>query len=165
MDETMLTAKKRLNVLAKKVRLPLVPEQVKLPHMTGCVIISASYHVFDPLIILPNKKTLRTLTNYTSQAYFCSSSAGWMTRELFTYYSLLLVCQISYYRLMLPKDIRDKRFLLMVEGHKSRMNFRAASIFYLFNIDFLLIPPHTSHLIQVFVVAIGSPLKTFLKKR
>lgn len=55
---------------------------------------------------------------------------------------------------MLPKDIRDERFLLMVDGHKSRMNFRAA-----------LIPPHTSHLIQVFVVAIESPLKTFLKKR
>ena len=54
MDESMLTARKRLKVLANKSQLPLVLEQIKLPHMTGCVTVSASGYVFKPLIILPN---------------------------------------------------------------------------------------------------------------
>lgn len=35
MDETMLTARKRLKVLAKKGAFHIVPVQVKLHHMTG----------------------------------------------------------------------------------------------------------------------------------
>lgn len=58
MDETMLTAKRRLKVLAKKGRLPLIPDMIKVPHITGCVAFTATGHVFDPLIIVPNKKTL-----------------------------------------------------------------------------------------------------------
>lgn len=31
---------------------------IKVPHITGCVAFTATGHVFDPLIIVPNKKTL-----------------------------------------------------------------------------------------------------------
>ena len=111
MDETMLTARKRLKVLAKKGQLPLVPEQIKLPHMTGCITVSASGYVFKPLIILPNKKTLRTLDNFLNDAHFASSSAGWIIHDIFTYYCLLLICELSCYRLTLPKDIRNERLI------------------------------------------------------
>lgn len=77
MDETMLTAKKRMKVLARKGTLPLIPEAIKVPHLTGCVTFSASGYVFDPLIILPNKKTLRTLNEYAGLVFFASSAAGW----------------------------------------------------------------------------------------
>lgn len=61
----------------------------------------------------------------------------------------------------MPKDIRNERFLLWVDGHKSRLNFKAALIliFYLFNVDLVHIPPHTIHLLQVFDVSITSPDK------
>lgn len=84
MDETMLSARKRLKVLARKGKLPLIPENIKLPHLTGCVTISASGHLFKPLIILPNKKTMRYLGKFTNHAYLASSSAGWMTKNLFS---------------------------------------------------------------------------------
>lgn len=70
MDETILTARRRLKVLAKKGALHLVPKQVKLPHMTECITITASGHVLKPLVILPNKKTLRTLEPYIDNAFF-----------------------------------------------------------------------------------------------
>ena len=56
MNETMLTAKRRLKVLARSCRLPLIPEAPKVPYFTDCVTFTASGYLFDPLIILPNKK-------------------------------------------------------------------------------------------------------------
>ena len=164
MDETMLSSKRRFKVLAAKGQLPLIPETIKLPHLTGCVTFTAAGHVFDPLIILPDKKTLRTLEEFKGSAFFASSMAGWMTKNIFIFYCILLVCQISHYRLSLPENIRNDRILLIVDGHPSRQNFTAALILYLFNIDLLLIPPHTSHLLQAFDVAVASPLKTYFKE-
>ena len=163
-DETMLTAKRRLKVLARNGKLPLIPDAVKVPHLTGCVTFSASGFVFDPLIILPNKKTLRTLQEYTGLAYFSSSTAWWMTSQIFIYYSILLICQLSCYRLTLPENLRNERILLLSDGHPSRFNFTSALIFYLFNVDLVLIPPHTSHLLQAFDVAVASPLKANFKE-
>ena len=37
-------------------------------------------------------------------------------------------------------------------------------ILYLFDVDVVLIPPHTSHLLQAFDVSVASPLKTFFKE-
>lgn len=51
MDETMLSTRKRFKVLARKGKLPLIPENIKFPHLTGCVTISASGHLFKPFII------------------------------------------------------------------------------------------------------------------
>ena len=108
----MLTAKRRLKVLARNGKLPLNPDAVKVPHLTG-VTFSASGFVFDPLIILPNKKTLRTLQDYTGLVYFSSSTAGWMTSQIFIYYSILLICQLSSYRLKLPESLRNEPILLL----------------------------------------------------
>ena len=164
MDETMLSAKRRFKVLVKKGLLPLIPEAMKLPHFTGCVCFSASGKVFKPLIILPNKKTFRTFDEFKDFAYFGSTMAGWMTLNTFTYFTILLVCQLSHYRLTLPDDLKDESILLLVDGHPSRFNFTAALILYLFNIDLVLIPPHTSHILQAFDVGLASPLKTYFKE-
>lgn len=163
MDETMLSAKRRLKVLAREGKLPLVPEAVKVPHLTGCVAFTASGFVFDPMIILPRKKTLRTLQEFEGLAVFTGSFAGWMTKNLFTYYAIYLICQISHYRLTLPHEIRNERFLLLLDGHPSRNNFIAALILYLFEVDLVLLPPHTSHLLQAFDVAVAAPLKSNFK--
>ena len=69
-DETMLSVWKRLKVLALKGKLPLVTETIKLPHFTGCITFSARVHIFSPLVILPAKKTLRTLEEFTDETFF-----------------------------------------------------------------------------------------------
>lgn len=160
----MLSARKRLKVLGRKGILPLIPENIKLPHLTGCVTISASGHLFEPLIILPNKKTMRYLGKFTNHVYLASSSAGRMTKNLFSYYCLLLVCELSYYLQSLPDEIRNDRILLLVDGHPSRYNYEVALILYLFDIDLVLIPPHTSHLLQDFDMVISAPLKKYFKE-
>lgn len=164
MDETMLTARRRLKVLAKKGALHLVPKQVKLPHMTECITITASGHVFKPLVILPNKKNTQNIRAVYRQCIFLSFLSEWMTHNLFTYYSLLLICQLSYYRLTLLRNLQNERFLLLVDGHSSRINFKAALIFYIFYVDLVLISPHTCHPLQMLDVAVASPLKTYFKE-
>lgn len=161
MNETILTAKRRLKVLAKKGRLPLIPDMIKVPHITGRVAFTVKGHVFDPLIILPNKKTLRSLEDFQDYAYFASSNAGWMTKNIFVYFCVLLICQLSHYHLTLPDELKNERFLLIVDGHKSRDNFFAALLLYLFNIDLLILP--SSHLLQPFDIAVALPLKAYFK--
>lgn len=50
-----------------------------------------------------------------------------------------------------------------MDGHPSRNNFIAALILYLFEVDLVLLPPHTSHLLQAFDVAVAAPLKSNFK--
>lgn len=63
-----------------------IPAMIKVPHITGCVAFTATGDVFDPLIIEPNKKTLRSLEEFQDYAYFASSNAGWMTKNIFAYF-------------------------------------------------------------------------------
>ena len=40
----------------------------------------------------------------------------------------------------------------------------SAYLFYIFNIDLLLIPPHTSHILSPFDIALASPIKTYFSQ-
>lgn len=91
MDETPLTAKRRLKVLAGKGMYSI-----------RCGTFTASSFIFDLLMILPNKKNHRILESYNQLAYFASSHTGWMTSNIFIIYCLYLVCQLSIYSLGLP---------------------------------------------------------------
>ena len=51
-----------------------------------------------------------------------------------------------------------------VDGHPRRYNYEVALILYLFDIDLVLIPPHTSHLLQDFDMVISAPLKKYFKE-
>lgn len=84
-----------------------------------------------------------------------------MTKKAFLYYSLIFISNISIYRLNLNEKIRNEPILLILDGHASHVNFYAAYLLYLFNIDLLLILPHTSHLSSAFDISIASPIKTF----
>lgn len=161
MDETSLSSKKRLKVIAREAQLPLMTEQPKIPHMTACVTITANGEYFKPMIVLPNMKTLSKLKEFEDQCFFFSTSSGWMTKNAFDYYTLLMISNISMYRFNLNEKLRDEPILLILDGHPSHINFYAAYLFFIFNIDLLLIPPHTSHILSAFDVSIASAIKTF----
>lgn len=121
----MLTARKRLKVLLKKWKLPLIPEAVKVGQWDK---------ILEPMIILPNKKTMRKLQR---------SGHCWEIKNTFIYYCLIIISQLANYCQYLPPLIRDDRIILIVDGHPSRFSFTTCLILYLFNIDLVLLPPHT----------------------
>lgn len=164
MDETSISAKKRFKVLTLQGKIPLCCEQAKFPHLTGCVTIGAAGATFKPLLILPNKATIAGLEQLVDRVHISSTSSGWMNKNIFLLYCILFVADTLLYRLSLPKELRNARILLIVDGHKSRINYKAAILLSYFSIDLLVLPGHCSHLLQPFDVSIASSLKTEFKK-
>ena len=160
MDETMVSSRKRFKVLCTKGHVPLSTADQIFPHITACITISAGGKVLKPLFILPNKKTLGELKELEGLAYFASSNSGWINRDLFTYWGLIFLAEISLYRLTLPSHLRNKRILLLLDGHTSRVNYFIAKLFDINGIDILVFPGHTSHVLQPFDVGIASSLKS-----
>lgn len=87
-----------------------------------------------------------------------------MTTKAFLYYTLLLISQIQTYRFNLEEKIRNDPILLILDGYPSHINFLSAYLLYVFNIDLLLIPAHTSHILSPFDISLASPIKTFFSQ-
>ena len=164
MDETMISSNKKFKVLCPKKYKGLSVSEPNYPHITACVTIGASGIFMKPMIILPNKKTLRGIEEFIHDFHIASSSSGWMNKKLFTFWALCFVAETLVYRLDLPDDLREQRILLIMDGHKSRANFFVAKLFDAFGIDLLILPGHTTHLLQPFDICVASSLKTEYKK-
>ena len=164
MDETYVTAKKRLHCLTTSGHMPIMTALPVAPHMTGAVTVHGGGWRMRPLLILPKKKTMRSLEQFERQAYFSSSTTGWMTKNCFRYYAITFVAQLSFLRASWPENLRDESVLLFVDGHSSRYDFVANLIFWLFDVDVVCFPGHSSHLLQMFDVSLASPLKAEYKR-
>ena len=102
---------------------------------------------------------------FQGYAHFGSSQSGWMNKRIFVHWALCFLSDILHYKIKLPAHLRKQRILLILDGHKSRANFFVAKLFDLFGIDILILPGHTSHLLQPFDVSLASSLKTEYKKQ
>ena len=165
MDETMVSSKRKFKILCPKGANGLTVKGQVFPHITACVTICATGDMLKPYFILANKKTLRGLEEFQGYAHFGSSESGWMNKRIFVHWAMCFLSDILYYKLKLPDHLRKQRILLILDGHKSRANFFVAKLFDLFGIDILILPGHTSHLLQPFDVSLASSLKTEYKKQ
>lgn len=164
MDETFISSSKTLHCVAPVYRSALTCSLPVVPHMTGAITIHGGGERVRPLLILPKKKTIRSLEQFTRQVYLASSTSGWMTKTIFRYYALTFAAELSVLRLRWPDHLKNEPVLLFLDGHQSRWDFRANFIFWIFNVDVLSFPGHCSHVLQMFDVGIASPLKAELKK-
>lgn len=102
------------------------------------------------LILLPNKKAIMNIEEFIGECLLSSTESGRMNKDTFVLYAITFCSQITQYRLTLPTKIRNEPKLLIVDGHPSRRSYLANYIFSCFNIDFLILPGHTSHALQPF---------------
>ena len=93
-----------------------------------------------------------------------SSSAGWMDRELFMCWSINFINWLHYHRTTLPSTICDKPAVLLLDGHPSRQCPAALHLFRFANVHVIVLPSHTTHLLQVFDVILAAPLKSAFTK-
>jgi hypothetical protein len=164
MDETSIDSKKHFKVLCEDGRLPISCKYTHPPHMTACCCFNAAGTTFRPFIILPSKKTTSGIEEFTGVANFGSTASGWMTKNMFTIWVFFFLSELSLYRLSLPENLRHEKVLLILDGHLSRANLSAMWLLYLFDVEALIIPGHTSHVLQAFDLTIASPLKTYLSQ-
>lgn len=101
------------------------------------------------------------LTNISKigQFYLVSSKSGYMTRDLFVIWTIHFINFVKLYRESLSEDIRYLPILLIMDGHLSRENLLALYLLQREKIPVLILPSHTSHILQMFDVALASPFK------
>ena len=76
-----------------------------------------------------------------------------MTQQLFTEWLKKFV--------LYPRNSRkdNSRILLLVDGHKSRVTQETAELAHKNNIDLMLFPSHTNHILQPLDVSVFKPFK------
>ena len=87
------------------------------------------------------------------------------TRNSFLLWVLNFINWLSSYRLTLDESLRNKKAVLILDGHNSRQNPIALKALRNNNIEVIILPVHTTHLLQMFDVVLSRPFKkNFAKK-
>ena len=167
-DETMLKSVMRGKVLSTKEHDALLRRDSDIPHISAMCCHNIMGEKLPPFIVLPN--SLQSLPNElqefvnTDQAWFASSSSGWMNADLFQVWCVHFINWLSVYRMRLPLTIRNKRALLVMDGHASRECPKALELLRRAGIDLLILPAHTTHITQMFDICLAAPLKKLFAK-
>lgn len=105
------------------------------------------------------------LEDYTSHHSWLIQPLGLENKGLFFFYILHFIAHIQERRMfhMNPQQSQEP-VLLILDGHPSRYHWPAMFLASLFNIDILLLPPHTTHLLHPVDVSLTSALKSFFHK-
>jgi hypothetical protein len=166
-DEKHIKTDKKIKVLSLPRCAPILPSIQKLPHYSAVCTITGNGTAFPLTIILPCLKTLPDeLIQFSEIAYFISSDSGRMNRKTFIIWCHFINYQIFKYREnSLAPHLQKERILLILDGHNSRENFHGISLLQSHGIDVLILPPHSTHILQCFDVAIAGSLKSHFHQR
>ena len=132
-------------------------------HSAGGVAVPP-FFILSGLMNLPHELSYPFINN-PDIAWFGSSCQGWMNEGLFYSWCMLFCCWTSVYRAtVLPAQIKRAEILLIVDGHYSRRCPEAIDLLRFHNIKVLVLPAHTTHLLQAFDVVLAAPLKSHFKR-
>jgi hypothetical protein len=98
-----------------------------------------------------------SICKYAPLTLFASSHWGWITGDLFVIPAIDFYGQLSLYRSSLLSDIAGEPVLLILDGHISFGNITAPQIFYVFNLDILILSCHTTHVAELCLPAVPHP--------
>ena len=164
-DETMLqTSSRRKAVLPIGVKCVVEEGYPNLPHISAMMCTNILGIGPPPFIILNDLQHLPPELKCFADggnAWFASSSNGYMTRDVFTMWTICFVNWLSKYKQSLPCDIRRGKALVILDGHTSRENPLALALFRKANVEVIVLPSHSTHVLQMFDVGLAGPLKSF----
>ena len=78
-----------------------------------------------------------------------STKSGWQNRNPFLIWTFNFINWLSNYRLQLDESIRNDKALIILDGHNSRENPIAIYLLKLSNFEVIILPFHTTHLLQM----------------
>lgn len=163
-DETMMSSKRLYKAITNNDRA-VVQQEPPFQHLTAMVTVNPLGVDIPLFVILSGLMNLPVyLERFAPQVWFASSANGWMTKNLFTVWAINFCHWLSFYRETLPVNLRAATAVLVLDGHATRQN--PAAIRYLLdhNILPIILPAHTSHVLQPFDVGCASPVKACFKK-
>ena len=164
-DETMIeTAMKNKVVVRSGVKEVVEEGYPNMPHITGMMCCNVYGQGPPPLVILNGLRNLPEelrMFNITDEVWLGSTTSGYMTKDMFVYWVICFINWLSKFRCTLPPEIRENEALIILDGHTSRENPLAMCLLRKARVNVLVLPSHTTHVLQIFDVSIASPLKRF----
>ena len=116
---------------------------------TMMICVSASGEKMPPFFIFQGKYHILGLLQGAPRGSFSAAQqSGWMTQDLFFAWLQRFI-----------DHVKGKRILLVLDGHKSRVTLKSALLARENGIDMVLLPAHTSHLLQPLDVSVFKPFK------
>lgn len=141
-----------------------------LSHVTAMCCHNASGVAVPPFLLLSNLRNLpaELLSPEVCSPNLCwfgSTEKGYMTEGSFYLWAVLFVTWLSGYRATcLPEPLKCAQILLIIDGCASHHCPEALDLFSKSNVTVVVLPAHTSHLLQAFDVGIASTLKAYFRK-
>ena len=163
-DETMLSSNRIFKAVTNIQNMhAIVSRPPAFTHITAMITTCANGERVPPFIIFSNLQSFpQSLIRVKNLAWWGSSSTGWMTKSLFQCWAVNFANWTTKYR---EKINSSNRFLLILDGHSSRINSAALHYLSSHQIDVIILPSHTSHITQPFDVGIAGILKCHFKKK
>jgi hypothetical protein len=126
--------------------------------ITAIECVSAAGEAIPPLLIFKAKHTNTAWipTHTPSNWRFSTSTSGW-TSNSHAYEWISTVFEPS----TRPDDPSERRLLIM-DGHVSHITANLIAFCMQSTIDLLILPPHTSHILQPLDISVFAPLKRAL---
>ena len=161
-DESMVNiSKQRKSIVPDTMKAYLEEEFETLPHTTG-MFCSNLYGAKPPLFIII--KSLKHCPVELEPLVRCgfiwlaSSSTGWMDRYCFLNWVICFTLWLRQFRHGFP-HLNNNKALLVLDGHSSRENPLALEVLEANNVNVVVLPSHTTHILQLFDIMLASPLK------
>ena len=151
MDETWISpkGKKPLVLIPREWKTaPVIREADKLLHVTIIFCASADGLHIRPAAILPDIKNMPQDVQFAKNwFFFTSSSTGWINEAIYAEWVVkVFVPHIQCKRITLGRP--EARVLLLLDGHSTRSSDVAKKALEDANVAVVVIPSHTSHVLQ-----------------
>ena len=164
-DETDMTPSNHFKVVAPTGTPGLTHDKEAPKHITAMCCHSAGGASVPPFILLsqlcklpPDLSGLDI--NSPDVAWFGSSDRGYMTERAFYAWSVMFSSWLTVYRAtVLPDSFKSSNILLVMDGCLAHGAPEAIRLLAKHNVTVLILPAHTSHLLQPFDVLLAAPLK------
>lgn len=141
---------------------------INFPHFSVMFSHNAIGDYPPPFIIIPDLKNcpddIKEFISL-SKIWCCSTESGWQNRDSFLLWTINFINWLSEYRLKLDRKIQNQKAILIIDGHSSRENPISLYIMKINNIDVLVLPAHTTHLLQMFDVVLAKPFKKLFSRK
>ena len=163
-DETMLESTCKLKaVMPNGTTVSIEADFPEMPHISAMLCHNVFGVTLPPFVILSDLKKLPDeLKIFTDNKliWVASTKSGYMTRDAFVLWTFHFVTWLSHFRTSLEPEYRENKVLLIMDGHTSRENPLALLIFRKFNVEVLILPSHTTHVLQMFDRVLAAVLKS-----
>lgn len=163
-DETSSQCTKKYKVLVNEgTHFYPISVEKDYSHVTAILPFNANGDRLEPFVILPNLSFLPPEL-HEFDAFLTSQKNGWMSKRLFLVFCVWLSAKLNHYRQTnLPDSMFNNEIVLMLDNHPSRLNPLALQFLAKHHITVITFPPHCTHLLQPFDVAVAHSFKSYMQ--